>query len=191
MQLPRQIQVLSSTHASKYLAADAILVPPYWETTVHTSLSPNIFGEVMVDNLPTGSFFSFLWNMLVSVSFQFVGFLLTYMLHTSHAARLGSRAGLGITLIQFGFSMRQDDSASTGNDGFGNWWRTGDPAADSPFGSMNNETWSSVESGNVSDVTFIRPDMSALNEWISFFFMTIGTSPQIRPRKWRFFSQAM
>jgi len=70
--------------------------------------------------------------------------------------------------------MRQDDGASSGNDAFGNWWRTGDPAADSPFGSTNNETWSSVESNNANDVTFIRPDMSALNEWISFFFMTIG-----------------
>jgi hypothetical protein len=39
------------------------------------------------------------------VSFQFVGFLLTYLLHTTHAARLGSRAGLGITLIQYGFAL--------------------------------------------------------------------------------------
>jgi hypothetical protein len=30
------------------------------------------------------------------------GFLLTYVLHTTHAAKNGSRAGLGITLIQLG-----------------------------------------------------------------------------------------
>lgn len=42
--------------------------------------------------------------MLVSMSFQFVGFLLTYLLHTTHAAKNGSRAGLGITLIQLGVS---------------------------------------------------------------------------------------
>jgi len=101
--------------------------------------------------------------------------MLTYMLHTSHAARLGSRAGLGVTLIQFGFSMRQDNSATSGgNDSFGKWWKTGDTAADSPFGS-NNETWASVESTMANnDVTFVQPDMTALNEWISFFFMTIG-----------------
>ena len=134
----------------------------------------------MIENLPTGSIFSFLWNMLVSVSFQFVGFLLTYMLHTSHAARLGSRAGLGVTLIQFGFSMRPDDGAGSGIGSFGNWWKTGDPAADSPFGSANNQTWGSVEStdnaGN--DFTVVRADMSTVNEWISFFFMTVGASLQ-------------
>lgn len=40
------------------------------------------------------------------MSFQFVGFLLTYLLHTTHAAKNGSRAGLGITLIQYSFYLR-------------------------------------------------------------------------------------
>lgn len=40
------------------------------------------------------------------MSFQLVGFLLTYLLHTTHAAKNGSRAGLGITLVQYGFYMR-------------------------------------------------------------------------------------
>lgn len=44
--------------------------------------------------------------MIVSASFQFVGFILTYVLHTTHSAKYGSRVGLGITLIQFGFSIR-------------------------------------------------------------------------------------
>ena len=43
---------------------------------------------------------------MISMSFQFVGFLLTYLLHTTHAAKNGSRAGLGITLVQYGFYMR-------------------------------------------------------------------------------------
>lgn len=40
------------------------------------------------------------------MSFQLVGFLLTYLLHTTHAAKNGSRAGLGITLVQWGFTMK-------------------------------------------------------------------------------------
>lgn len=40
------------------------------------------------------------------MSFQFIGFLLTYVLHTTHAAKYGSRAGLGITLIQYGMYLR-------------------------------------------------------------------------------------
>lgn len=44
--------------------------------------------------------------MLVSLSFQFVGFLLTYILHSTHAAKFGSRAGLGFTLIQYGLFLK-------------------------------------------------------------------------------------
>lgn len=62
--------------------------------------------EVYVDGLPVGSFFSFVWNGIISMAFQLVGFLLTYLLHTTHAARNGSRAGLGVTLINYGFTMR-------------------------------------------------------------------------------------
>ena len=85
-------------------AADA--TPPYWETTVLSPFShtgdPN---DVFVDGLLVGSFFSFIWNALISMSFQLIGFLLTYLLHTTHAAKHGSRAGLGITLVQYGFPV--------------------------------------------------------------------------------------
>ena len=89
---------------------------------------------MIIDGLTTGSLFSFLWNMLVSISFQFVGFLLTYLLHTTHAAKLGSRAGLGVTLIQYGFAMRgrQDDWVDGGrgdqlqSDGWG-WKKPSSP----------------------------------------------------------------
>ncbi|KAK7207482.1 metal homeostatis protein bsd2 [Myxozyma melibiosi] len=91
-------------------AADA--TPPYWETTV---IAPGMAtDEIYIEGLPVGSFFNFMWNMLISMSFQFVGFLLTYLLHTTHAAKNGSRAGLGITLIQYGFYMRTNPEESTG-----------------------------------------------------------------------------
>ncbi|KAL8810925.1 MAG: hypothetical protein Q9223_002017 [Gallowayella weberi] len=88
-----------------YEAAAADATPPYWETTI---LAPGLHSpdEVYVDGLPVGSLFSFVWNGMISMSFQLVGFLLTYLLHTTHAAKNGSRAGLGITLIQYGFYMR-------------------------------------------------------------------------------------
>ncbi|CAH1765198.1 2516_t:CDS:2, partial [Entrophospora sp. SA101] len=76
-----------------YEAAAADATPPYWETTI---IAPGLMGdEVLVEGLPVGNFF-------ISMSFQFVGFLLTYLLHTSHAAK----AGLGITLVQYGFYLR-------------------------------------------------------------------------------------
>ena len=49
------------------------------------------------------------------MSFQLVGFLLTYLLHTTHAAKNGSRAGLGITLVQYGFYMRSGSTARNGS----------------------------------------------------------------------------
>ncbi|KAI0833312.1 hypothetical protein BC628DRAFT_1335097 [Trametes gibbosa] len=86
-----------------YAEAQADAVPPYWETTVHAPaamLDPNAY--MIVDELPSGSVLSFLITTFVSFFFQFAGFVLTYLLHTTHAAKFGSRAGLGLTLIQYG-----------------------------------------------------------------------------------------
>ena len=67
--------------------------------------------EVYYEGLPVGSLFSFVWNGMISMSFQLVGFLLTYLLHTTHAAKNGSKAGLGITLVQYGFYMKGSNVA--------------------------------------------------------------------------------
>lgn len=166
-----------------YTVAQADAVPPYWETTVIApSSSP---GELIVDGLATGSLFSFLWNLLVSMSFQFVGFLLTYLLHTTHAGKYGSRAGLGVTLIQYGFYLRSKASDES-DDVWG--WPNDDahPSAPKPtfataaeadkyystsppagFNStaMNNGT---VPMGELAD------SITAANDWLSFFLMTIG-----------------
>lgn len=104
-------------------AADA--TPPYWETTILTPSGAASENDVFIDGLPVGTFFSFVWNAMISMSFQLVGFLLTYLLHTTHAAKNGSKAGLGITLIQYGFSMKRDFSQPD---------KDADPAAPSPDG---------------------------------------------------------
>ncbi|CAO3612669.1 unnamed protein product [Mucor hiemalis] len=83
-------------------AADA--TPPYWQTTI---IAPAGMGDmVLVEGMPVGGIFAFFWNLLISASFQFVGFMLTYLLHTSHASKQGSRAGLGVSLVQTGFYIR-------------------------------------------------------------------------------------
>ncbi|KAK4695367.1 NADH:quinone reductase (non-electrogenic), partial [Lecanoromycetidae sp. Uapishka_2] len=96
-----------------YEAAAADATPPYWETTILAPGHLTSSDEVYVDGLPVGSLFSFVWNGMISMSFQLVGFLLTYLLHTTHAAKNGSRAGLGITLVQYGFYMRSGAYKST------------------------------------------------------------------------------
>ncbi|WWC69098.1 uncharacterized protein I206_103034 [Kwoniella pini CBS 10737] len=108
-----------------YQAALRDAVPPYWDTTVVLPSSSSPFGplsssmsgdEILIDGMPGGNFFGFFWNLIVSFSFQFVGFLLTYVLHTTHAAKYGSRVGLGMTMISIGLNLRSkaEDLIKTG-----------------------------------------------------------------------------
>ena len=175
-----------------YASAQADAVPPYWETTVHAPSSPD---EMIIDHLPTGSVFSFLWNLMVSISFQFVGFLLTYLLHTTHAARFGSRAGLGVTLIQYGFALRaarpEDDSSTTGWWGVGGGGAYGNGAKDDAkptFGTkedaeeyyrkLNITMVDGMPSGTIPGATMDDVNFAneATTDWLSFFLMTIGAS---------------
>ncbi|KAF7562924.1 hypothetical protein G7046_g1181 [Stylonectria norvegica] len=139
-------------------AADA--APPYWETTI---LAPGMGGpdEVYVDGMPVGSFFSFVWNCMISVSFQLVGFLLTYLLHSTHAAKNGSRAGLGITLIQWGFYMKgggpDEPPEMNGPDGY---------AAPPDPNSHEFKQSDVTDSGGVTDITG--------SEWLSYVLMVVG-----------------
>jgi hypothetical protein len=154
-------------------------VPPYWETTV---LAPSSApGELIVDGLATGSLFSFLWNLLVSMSFQFVGFLLTYLLHTTHAGKYGSRAGLGVTLIQYGFYLRAktDDTDDTwGWAGDDNRSSQAKPISEadkflstSPPGGSNS---TAMMGNGTIPMSEIAQSVSAANDWLSFFLMTVG-----------------
>ncbi|KAL2865597.1 metal homeostatis BSD2 family protein [Aspergillus lucknowensis] len=146
-------------------AADA--TPPYWETTI---VAPGISSdEVYVDGLPVGSIFSFIWNAMISMSFQLVGFLLTYLLHTTHAAKNGSRAGLGLTLVQYGFYMK-GGSESKGGDGNGSDEYVTPPDPNSHNFDPNKVVESASSGvdggGGVSAIT--------TSEWISYVLMIVG-----------------
>lgn len=88
------------THPPTYDEAAADSSPEYWESTM---ISPMYENEVFVQGLPVGNMANFIWNALVTVAFQLVGFILCYLLHTSHAAKQGTRAGLGIMVLMFGY----------------------------------------------------------------------------------------
>jgi hypothetical protein len=148
-------------------AADA--TPPYWETTV---VAPGMSSdEVYVDGLPVGSVFSFIWNGMISTSFQLVGFLLTYLLHTTHAAKNGSRAGLGLTLVQYGFYMKgsTENRASDADSGYVN---PPDPNShDFNPGSVGDGSHSfdanpGTRDGMLASIT--------TSEWISYILMIVG-----------------
>ncbi|KAI0448785.1 hypothetical protein F5B21DRAFT_496530 [Xylaria acuta] len=144
-------------------AADA--APPYWETTI---LAPGLGGpdDVYIDGMPVGSVFSFLWNGMISLSFQpLVGFLLTYLLHSTHAAKNGSRAGLGISIIQYGFYMKPSP-----DDGMGDG--SGDGYASPPDPNSHDFDPNTVGTGSDSDGSgWAGLDGS---EWIAYLLMIVG-----------------
>lgn len=143
-------------HPPTYEQAAADQPPPFWETTI---LTPGMVGdEVFIDGLPVGTFFAFVWNAIISMSFQLVGFLLTYLLHTTHAAKNGSRAGLGITLIHYGFYIR-----SSPDDGV--------PPPEAQPTDPNSFTYDdSVPEGNEGNAA----DPISQAEWLSYIFMIVG-----------------
>ncbi|KAM0717536.1 hypothetical protein Q7P37_007388 [Cladosporium fusiforme] len=148
-------------------AADA--TPPYWETTVLSPFShtgdPN---DVFVDGLLVGSFFSFIWNALISMSFQLIGFLLTYLLHTTHAAKHGSRAGLGITLVQYGFQMRYAASGGVSEPGPPNVPTDGVPDHPNSHDFDPNHVSGGSSGGDDHKNTVTTAD------WLSYVLMIVG-----------------
>lgn len=97
----------SNEKPPSYEEAAADATPSYWETTI---MSSDWSDEVLVGDMPVGSPMHFAWNMLVSAMFSVIGFVVCYLFHTTHAARSGSLAGLGCTLIQSSYSF--DTSAT-------------------------------------------------------------------------------
>lgn len=122
--------------------------------------------------MPVGSVFSFVWNGMISMSFQLVGFLLTYLLHSTHAAKNGSRAGLGITLIQYGFYMKSsagDDGMPSNGDGYAS---PPDPNShDFDPGSVGQNSGGGGGDGGSGGGSF--SDV-ARSEWVAYILMIVG-----------------
>lgn len=99
---------------------------------------------------------------MISMSFQLVGFLLTYLLHTTHAARNGSRAGLGITLVQYGFYMKSggtDKAPST----------TASPPPD-----PNAHDFDPSQVASATEGSDDSSDGVVSNDWLAYALMIVG-----------------
>lgn len=130
-------------------------------------MAPGISSdEVYVDGLPVGSVFSFVWNAMISMSFQLVGFLLTYLLHTTHAAKNGSRAGLGLTLVQYGFYMKGGSDSSGSEGGGAEYVPPPDPNSHNFDPNSVGESGGSGGNGAISGIT--------TSEWVSYILMIVG-----------------
>ena len=108
---------------------------------------------------------------MISMSFQLVGFLLTYLLHTSHAAKNGSRAGLGITLVQYGFYMK------------GSGFMSGSPAADQdpqyaapPDPNSHDFDPNQVAQSAAGEANAASGGLGSIptSEWVAYAMMIVG-----------------
>jgi hypothetical protein len=129
-----------------------------------------VSDEVFVDGLPVGSVFSFVWNGMISMAFQLVGFVLTYLLHTTHAAKNGSLAGLGITLVQYGFQIKGSSSSGSGNPTDSSPSDFGGAPADP---NSHNFDPNKVNTHHSSGGDNGGGSFSA-NEWLAYILMIIG-----------------
>jgi len=121
-----------------------------------------------IEGLPSGHFFAFVTNFFVSVSFQFVGFIMTSVLASTHAARFGSRAGLGATLIQTGYYMTQQDNQVQE----GTVWPGPADVYDASKAAADAQA-TSAPPGVISD-GMTSAEFSAVTQWLSFFLMAVG-----------------
>jgi hypothetical protein len=161
LKLISDIPIPHSLLFKSYAAAQADAVPPYWDTIVHAPSGMDTDAGMIVGDLPSGTILAFISNLFVSFFFQFIGFLLTYLLHTTHAAKFGSRAGLGLTLIQYGFYSRSaTDTMLPTPDGNGApdvLMLSAPPSSSAPM-PQDNTAVLSISS----------------REWLSFLLMTLG-----------------
>jgi hypothetical protein len=103
---------------------------------------------------------------MISMSFQLVGFLLTYLLHTTHAAKNGSRAGLGLTLVQYGFYMKGgSDTGGSDDGGSGQYATPPDPNSHNFDPNAMGDNGGDGGGGSSSIST---------SEWISYVLMIVG-----------------
>ncbi|KAG0342583.1 hypothetical protein BG004_005657 [Podila humilis] len=174
-----------------YESALQDIAPPYFEMSITT---PSVFGdEILVQGMPVGNFFQFLWNAAVAVTFQFIGVLLTYLLHNSHASRSGSMVGLGITFIHFGIQMRGGLGAMFGYDSpstsIGEVTKPGTSYMDdsgyivdvssnnNPYyynnaGSPSSSSSSAALANQDTNLEWLQADMEA--HWVSLLLMITG-----------------
>ena len=99
------------------------------------------------------------------MSFQPFGFLLTYLLHTTHAAKNGSIVGLGVMLIQYGWYLRNTEDIVPG----------GEVTPENPDG----HDWDASK-GEFSDGGGAGDGSISGQEWMAYALMVLGWFMLIR-----------
>lgn len=112
--------VFSNLNEKPEVRSDAL--PTYTQVTGEAEYDPfhgydvtycrigDFYGEMLIDNIPAGTWAGLLLSAFFSCIFDFIGFIMTFFLSTSHGTRKGALIGLSITLARYGLMI------ITGND---------------------------------------------------------------------------
>ena len=124
--------------------------------------------------MPVGTVFAFLWNGMIVLSFSVIGFLLAYLLHTTHAAKNGARAGLGLTLVQYGFYMKGSTPGNKDQDSGDPGQFASVPAPDPNAHDFNPDTVADSAAGTMAASGSSGIAGIASSEWLSYILMIVG-----------------
>ena len=148
---------------------------------------------MIIDDLPTGSVLFFTFNLFTSFFFQFLGFVVTYFLSTTHAARYGARAGLGLTFIQYGAYWRSGMQAGTSRaeQQEMDWWNATMTGVGSDTGSGADPTTTALldsvtnQNGTETGGFYYNDGGFGGKDWFALFFMTFGKGDWAAKTLWR------
>jgi len=133
--------VFSNLNEKPEVRSDAL--PTYTQVTGEAEYDPfhgydvtycrigDFYGEMLIDNIPAGTWAGLLLSAFFSCIFDFIGFIMTFFLSTSHGTRKGALIGLSITLARYGlmiitgddFGATEDELEENGVAGlYDVWW---------------------------------------------------------------------
>eukprot|EP00842_Homolaphlyctis_polyrhiza_P002129 jgi/Hompol1/2917/HPOL_005664-RA len=162
---PSYLDALWSEPAS---TGDGAPPPSYYDTSLSVTPAQSALlsddGDVLIDGMPVGDSLSLLVNIFVSTTFDFLGFMITALLATSHAAKYGSQCGLGLTFVRLGLFIKDQSE----NDAV-----YGPDAAVTPGGGSATVPNTNT-SGSAGDFENSPAEERQRREWSAFLLIIIG-----------------
>jgi len=117
--------VFSNLNEKPEIRSDAL--PTYTQVTGEAEYDPfqgyevtycrigEFYGEMLIDSIPAGTWAGLVLSAFFSFIFDFIGFIMTFFLSTSHGTRKGALVGLALTMIRYGLLIITDTDPVDGS----------------------------------------------------------------------------
>lgn len=111
--------VFSNLNEKPEIRSDAL--PTYTQVTGEAEYDPfcgyevtycrigEYYGEMLIDSIPAGTWAGLVLSAFFSFIFDFIGFIMTFFLSTSHGTRKGALIGLACTILRYGLLIITDN----------------------------------------------------------------------------------